>query len=75
MSGNVRIGHKHGFFFKDFIYCAHFGSTHTKKISFIYLRVRVRGHEQEGGVEGEGKADSPLSRESDVGLNPRTLGS
>jgi len=28
-----------------------------------------------GGVEGEGEADSPLSREPDVGLDPRTLGS
>jgi len=27
-----------------------------------------------GGV-GEGEADSPLSREPDAGLNPRTLGS
>ena len=32
-------------------------------------------HEQEGGVEEEGEADSPLSREPDAGLNPRTLGS
>ena len=28
-----------------------------------------------GGAEGEGKADSPLSREPDVGLDPRTRGS
>ena len=30
-------------------------------IDFIYLR------------EGEGEADSPLSREPNVGLNPRSL--
>ena len=28
---------------------------------------------QWGGAEGEGEADSPLSREPDEGLNPRTL--
>ena len=28
-----------------------------------------------GGAEGEREADSPLSREPDVGLDPRTLGS
>lgn len=28
-----------------------------------------------GGAEGEGEADSPLSREPDVWLDPRTLGS
>ena len=27
------------------------------------------------GAEGEGEADSPLSREPDVGLDPGTLGS
>ena len=29
----------------------------------------------EVGAEGEGEADSPLSRESDKGLHPRTSGS
>ena len=29
--------------------------------------------EAKGQVEGEGEADSPLSRESDAGLDPRTL--
>ena len=29
----------------------------------------------EGGAEGEGGADSPLSRELNMGLDPRTLGS
>ena len=45
---------------------------------FIYLRVRERERERKktqagGGTEGE--ADSPLSREPDVGLHPRALGS
>ena len=34
---------------------------------------RETTHKQEGGAEGE--ADSPLNRELDAGLNPRTLGS
>ena len=37
---------------------------------FIYLFVREREHKQE-----EGEAGFPLSREPDVGLDPRTLGS
>jgi len=28
-----------------------------------------------GEAEGEGEADSPLSQEPNVGLDPRTLGS
>jgi len=28
-----------------------------------------------GGAEGQGQADSTLSREPDAGLDPRTLGS
>jgi len=28
-----------------------------------------------GAAEGEGEADSPLSREPDMGLDPRTPGS
>ena len=35
---------------------------------FIYLRKRE--HEQGGGAEREGEADSPLSREPNVGLIP-----
>ena len=35
----------------------------------------LREHEQPGATDGEGKTDSPLSREPDVGLSPRTLGS
>ena len=40
----------------------------------------MRGREREGvqaggGVEGEGEADSPLSRDPDVKLDPRTPGS
>ena len=34
-----------------------------------------RKHEMERGAEGEGEADSPLSRRPDTGLNPRTPGS
>ena len=46
---------------------------------FTYLRDRE--HEQAGGggggcgVEGKEEADSPLSREPDTGLDPRTPGS
>ena len=32
-------------------------------------------HEQEGGTEGAGDADSPLNREPSAGLDPRTPGS
>lgn len=42
----------------------------------IYLFEREREHEraQAGeGAEGEEEADSPLSRDPDVGLHPRTL--
>ena len=46
-----------------------FFSHFSKKISFIYLRE----HEQGGRAEGEGKAHSPLSREPNVGLDPRIL--
>jgi len=37
--------------------------------------LREREHKQGRGAEGEGEADSPLSREPHVGLHPRTLGS
>ena len=40
---------------------------------FIYLFERERAHKRGSGAEGE--ADSPLSREPDAGLDPRTLGS
>ena len=48
------------------------------KKKFIYLRKREDEREREsawagGGLQGE--ADSPLSRDPDVGLDPRTLGS
>ena len=44
---------------------------------FIYLFESERAHEHRGGAEGEGEgeAGSPLSREPDAGLDPRTLGS
>ena len=43
-----------------------------------YLFIREREHAQASGeqqAEGEGEADSPLIKESNVGLDPRTLGS
>ena len=40
------------------------------KILFIYKRER---HKQGGGAEAEGEAGSPLSREPNLGLDPRTL--
>ena len=40
---------------------------------FIYLFDRERENKQGVAVEGEGEADSLLSRESNVRLNPRTL--
>ena len=53
------------------------GSLHGevfKKILFIYLTKRE--HKQgEQQAEGEGEAGSLLTREPDVGLEPRTLGS
>jgi len=46
------------------------------KILFLYLTERDTAREatQAGGV-GEGEAGFPPSREPDVGLDPRTLGS
>ena len=38
----------------------------------IYLTEREKERAQ-AGREGEGEADSPLSREPDLGLDPRTL--
>ena len=40
-----------------------------------YLFEREREYMQGGGAEGEGEADSLLSRELDMGLNLRTRGS
>ena len=46
------------------------------KILFIYLTERERSQVgRETGREREEEAGSPLSREPDMGLNPRTLGS
>jgi len=43
---------------------------------FIYLFDREREHKQgEWQAEAEREAGSPPSRETDVGLDPRTLGS
>ena len=41
----------------------------------IYIFDRERKHKQgEQQAEGEGEAGSPLNREPDMGLNPRTPG-
>ena len=42
---------------------------------FICLKEREGAQAAGGGAEREGEAGSPLSREPDVGLNPRILGS
>ena len=42
---------------------------------FIYLRKSEREHEQGGRTEGKREADFLLSREPDMGLDPRTQGS
>jgi len=39
----------------------------------LFVRENEREHKQGGGAEG--KAGFPLSRESNAGLDPRTLGS
>ena len=49
-----------------------------KNILFVYLTARESMKERErtqGAAEGEGEAGSSLSREPNVALNPRTLGS
>ena len=43
-----------------------------KRVLFIYLTESASEHEQGRGAEGEGEADSPLSREPDSRLDPRT---
>ena len=40
---------------------------------FIYLREREREQEWGGGAEAEGEADSMLSGEPSVGLDPETM--
>jgi len=46
------------------------------KILFAHLRERGRESAQAGGgAEGEGEAGILLSRDPDLGLDPRTLGS
>ena len=45
------------------------------RLYLIYLLERVRERMNGGGPEGDGEADSLLSREPDVGLDPRTPGS
>ena len=43
------------------------------KILFIYLRERASTLKTGGGAEPRGEAGSPLSREPDVGLDPRIM--
>ena len=54
------------YFFKDLF-------DKKKKKKKIYLTETERAQEGERHPEGEGEADSPLSREPDVGLDPKTL--
>ena len=44
------------------------------KILFIHLTERERAQAR-GAAKGEGETGSSLSREPDMGLDPRTLGS
>ena len=64
----------------DIALCHH-GSYHHSKLNIdtiflkrFYLLERVRVGAG-GATEGEGEADSPLSREPNVGLDPGILGS
>ena len=64
------LGHLDNFFLISFFI----------KISFIYLTVREREREREqaggaAGAEREGEASSPLSREPNTELDPKTPGS
>ena len=43
----------------------------TAFLKRFYLFICEREHECGGWTEGEGQADIPLSREPDVGLNPK----
>ena len=60
MNYNIEHGFWYQMGFKDFIY-------------LFVKRARVREHKQ-GERQTEGEAGSPLSREPDAGLHPRTLG-
>ena len=46
----------------------------TKYLNAQYLR-RERENDQRGKAKGEGEADSPPSKDPNVGLSSRTLGS
>jgi len=47
----------------------------VKSFILLYFREQERESRSRGGAEREGEADSSLSREPNVGLDPRTLGS
>ena len=56
-----------------FLYC---NFNYLFVLKYDYLLIYLRERAQVGGAaEGEGEAGSPLSREPNVGLNPRSLGS
>jgi len=59
------------YIFKDFIYLRAIESMRARERE----REKERDHKQGGVVEGEGEADSPLSRKPDAVLDSRTLGS
>ena len=51
-----------------------FSTVPESFLEFTYLFDRESERAQAGGAaEGEGDADSPLSRKLDAGLDPRTL--
>ena len=54
-----------------YTYLSHSLHSFFKKIDFIYLFERE--HKQEAGAEGEEEAGSPLNKEPDSRLDPRTL--
>ena len=50
--------------------------TYWRECAYACTCARVREREYVwGGAEAEGEADSLLSRDSNMGLDPRTLGS
>lgn len=68
------VRHSGGYFYYWLLFPGEVGATRHliffSYILFIYLRAR---HKQVEGAEGEGAADSPPSREPNVGLLPGTL--
>ena len=68
--GQFKIHHSNILYHTDFLFFI------FVKTLFIWQRERETEDTQTGGAaEGEREAASPLSREPDVGLDPRVLGS